>query len=99
MYPLQYAFLALFCTNLFCDSLHPALSFFIFPERDKYFAAPRMLRKSEAIESFSFSIPEHAPDVVPSRKKSLTHAFASTEAMTVSGVTFREKRRPITRSK
>ncbi|PNF42677.1 hypothetical protein B7P43_G14274 [Cryptotermes secundus] len=67
-------------------------------KRDKYFAAPRMLRKSEAIESFSFSIPEHAPDVVPSRKKSLTHAFASTEAMTVSGVTFREKRRPITRS-
>lgn len=96
---MQYVFPALLYTNLFCDNLHPALSFFIFPEHEKYFPTPSRLRKSEANESFSCSLPEHAPEVVSSRKKSFTHAFASTEAMTVSGVTFRENRRPITRSK
>jgi hypothetical protein len=96
---MQHVFPALFYTNMFCDILHPALFFFIFPEHRKYFATPSRQRNSEANENFSCSIPEHASEVVSSRKKPLTHAFASTETVTVSGVTFREHQRPITRSK
>jgi hypothetical protein len=72
----------------------------MFPEHHKYFETPIRLRKSKASESFGCSIPEHAAEVVSSRKKkSLTPAPASTGAMLASGVTFREHQRPVARSK
>jgi hypothetical protein len=71
----------------------------MFPGNQRYFVTPTRVRKSKANESFSCSVLEHVSEVVSSRKKKLSHAFASTETAAVSEVTFRDHRRPITRSK
>ncbi|XP_021917943.1 uncharacterized protein LOC110828981 isoform X2 [Zootermopsis nevadensis] len=59
----------------------------------QYFCTPGKLRGSKVNETCSSSTAEDASEVVSSRKKkSLAHNFA------VSGVTYREHRRPVTRS-
>jgi hypothetical protein len=72
----------------------------MFSGNQKYFATPARLRKSKANETFSCSTLEDASEGVSSRKKkSSAHNFASTGTLAVGGVTLRERRRPVTRSK
>jgi hypothetical protein len=88
------------CSRRESCSFHSELSFFIFSGNRKYFITPGRLRKSTANETFSYSTLEVASKAVSSRKKkSSTHNFTSTGTLAIDGVTFREQRRPVTRSK